>query len=115
MTTIYISGKHRTWSSRRWIPVWKFCRRAKVRGISKAMEDENFDKIEIIVNGKPTKYLKIMNDRIYFKSILRPKIEMVKKRYLFGLINRDHLVNTPRSFLLEIKITYKDMEGPVIS
>lgn len=115
MVTILVSGQYRTWNSYREINVWKFCRKAFVSGLSNAVEDEKFDKMEVKVNGKQIHSFKILNDKIYFKSILRPKIEIVKKRYLFGLIKFYRLASTPRLFQLSIKITYKDLEGPVYS
>ena len=115
MVTILVSGQHRTWKTYRWIHVCKFCRKALVRGISKAMDDEQFEELEVKIGGKIVEGCHILNDKVYFPDLLEPTIEVVKKQYFFGLIKTEKTVKIPGCFYLEVKVKYLDMEGPVYS
>ncbi len=79
------------------------------------MNDKKFEKLEVKLNGQVIKGCLIKNDKIYFPDTLKPKVEIVKKQYLFGLIKTEKTVRIPGCFYLQIKIKYLDMEGPIYS
>ena len=112
--TVYWDGGLDRWYTSRAIHVWKFCKKARVKGLDKATcEPDRIKRVEVKVNGNllSKNEFEIKNNRIHFRDALLPNTYREEKSWLFGLIKRIIFGSEPAEFYLEVKVLYNYVRG----
>jgi len=93
--------------SHRYIHVWKFCCRARVKGLAKILSTKGNQSIKVLLNGTELSNgdYRFDGERVIFRKRLEPDTVSIKK--YFGLSSE--IKHIPRTYYLKIII-----EGPVI-